>query len=122
MAYVRHLNPAIYIQVNQLWKEEIGQYNLFKLKYVLTHLLVYLESYLTECEQMYLKLVIDEHTFNQSKKDYVAEMSLALENFTNLSADKNTNPSINNKRKFRVTPGNGYNHKPEEEDHHDHVE
>lgn len=50
MAQLRHLNPDMFRVINDLWKNEIGVHNLFKLKFTLTYVITYLEEYLTQCE------------------------------------------------------------------------
>ena len=43
MAQLRHLNPELYMLVNDLWKKEIGITKVFKLKFTLTYFISYLE-------------------------------------------------------------------------------
>ena len=102
MAQLRKHNPIIYLKLNSLWKKEIGVNNLFKLKYTLTHLLVYLEDFLTQCENQLQKLSDEESVSCTHKKEYIEEMSLALDNFVRLAADKDVNSAINSKQgKFK---------------------
>ena len=105
MAYIRHLNPMIYLQINSLWKNEIGQHNLFKLKYTLTHFLVHLEDFLNQCQAQYLKLVVDQNNFTEKKQLYIEEMSLALENYVTLAFDKDVNSAFGNKKTKRAHQG-----------------
>lgn len=50
---LRYLNPEMYKLVNDLWINEIGRHNLFKIRFTLTYIVRYLEEYLTLCEQRY---------------------------------------------------------------------
>ncbi len=56
MAEIRHLSPITYMLVNELWKQEIGRDNLFKLRFTLTYVISYLEDYLTQCERKFQQL------------------------------------------------------------------
>ena len=53
IAKTRHLNPEMYKVINDLWKTEIGESNLFKLRFTLTYVLNYLEEYLSLCLKKY---------------------------------------------------------------------
>ena len=46
----------MYKVINDLWKNQIGQSNLFKLKFTLTYVISYLEEYLDLCERRFKQL------------------------------------------------------------------
>lgn len=69
MAQLRHINPEMYKIINKLWKQEIGRHNLFKLRFVLTYVVMYLEEYLTLCEKRFKQM--EEYDANQGADDNV---------------------------------------------------
>ena len=54
IAQLRHLNPEMYKIINDLWVNDIGYNNLFKLKFVLVYINNHLEDYLTLCEKRFI--------------------------------------------------------------------
>lgn len=69
MAQIRHLSPDIYLQINELWKQEIGARKVFKFKSVLIHLLVYLEDYLSQVQEKYT--ILEQKAKSTRQLEYV---------------------------------------------------
>ena len=56
VAQLRHLNPEMYKIINDLWVNEIGYNNLFKLRFTLVYVNNHLEEYLTLCEKRFIQI------------------------------------------------------------------
>lgn len=54
VAQLRHLNPEMYKIINELWINDIGEKNLFKLRFTLVYINNHLEEYLTLCEKRFI--------------------------------------------------------------------
>ena len=61
-------------------------------------------------------MVSEENEYSKEKKDYILDMSLALENFTKLAVDKDVNDSFGNKKNL-VAPANNHGNEDGDDDH-----
>jgi hypothetical protein len=75
------MNEDMYKVINDLWKNEVGETNLFKLKFVLTYFVSYLEEYLHLCEKRFQQLEKGDFNAGSSKNVYINQLQGALEGF-----------------------------------------
>ncbi len=74
IAHLRHLNPEMYKIINDLWINQTGKNNLFKLRFILVYINNHLDEYLSMCEKRFIQIENGDADKGEANNIYINQL------------------------------------------------